>query len=151
MTQRYHNPFSTTRLEYPTSQKTHYDNYAARSSGRSVDYSPFPRMIDLWWAGLSLAVRNELEPVDLSKVRTTRFVEGSIFDSDPWRIHFLRLIAMQRHGSPEILTSPSEVASLANGLAAAGVPCIVEMLTDGDQPPVWNFTRAMENLLAEED
>lgn len=91
-----------------------------------------------------------MEPVDLSKSQTTRFVEGSILDSDPWRIHFLRLIAMQRRG-PEILTNPPEIASLANGLAAAGVPCIVEMLTDGDQLPVWNFTRAMENLLSEED
>lgn len=150
MTQRYHNPFSATRLEYPTGQKPHYDKYVARSSGRSVDNSPFPRMIDLWWTGLSLAVRNELEPIDLSKAQTARFEFGSILDGDPWRIHFLRLIAMQRRG-PEILTNPPEIVSLANGLAAAGVPGIVEMLTDGDQLPAWNFMRAMENLLSEKD
>ncbi len=149
MNQRYHNPFSASRLEYPTEQREYYQRYVARSSSSSVDNSPFPRMIDLWWAGLSLAVRNGLKPIDLSNANTTRFIEGSILDSDPWRIQFLMLIALHVKGQPEILINSPEIISMANGLAAAGVPCIVDMLTDGDEPPIWNISNAMEKLIAE--
>ena len=149
MNQRYHNPFSASRLEYPTEQIEYYQRYVRRSSSGPVDESPFPRMIDLWWAGLSLAVRNGLDPTDLSKAKTTRFVEGSILDSDPWRIQFLRLIALHFKSEPEILSNPSEIISMANGLAAAGVPGIVEMLTDGDEPPIWNISNAAEQLISE--
>jgi hypothetical protein len=106
-------------------------------------------MIDFWWAGLSLAVRNGLKPIDLSDAKTTRFVEGSILDSDPWRIQFLRLIALHVKGQPEVLSNPSEIISMANGLAAAGVPGIVDMLTDGDEPPIWNISNAVEQLISE--
>ncbi len=149
MNQRYHNPFSASRLEYPTEQREHYQHYVERSSSLPLDDSPFPRMIDFWWAGLSLAVRNGLKPIDLSDAKTTRFVEGSILDSDPWRIQFLRLIALHVNGQPEVLSNPSEIISMANGLAAAGVPCIVEMLTDGDEPPIWNISNAVERLISE--
>ena len=148
MNQRYHNPFSASRLEYPTEQMEHYQRYVRRSSSGPVDESPFPRMIDFWWAGLSLAVKDGLEPVELSNSKTTRFIEGSIFDSDPWRIQFLRLIALQVKGEPEILSHPSDIISMANGLAAAGVPGIVEMLTDGDEPPIWNMSSAVEQLIS---
>lgn len=149
MNQRYHNPFSANRLEYPTEQREHYLRFADRRNSRlPVDESPFPRMIDFWWAGLSLSIRKGLEPVDLSNVKTTRFIEGSIFDSDPWRIQFLRLIALHVRDQPDILINPSEIISMANGLAAAGVPGIVEMLTDGDEPPVWNISNAVERLIS---
>ena len=39
---------------------------------------------------------------------------------------------------------------IANRLAAAGVPRIVEMLKDGDQEPIWNLSDALERLLTEE-
>ncbi len=90
-----------------------------------------------------------MKPIDLSNAKTTRFIEGSIFDRDPWRIQFLMLIALHVKGQPEILINPPEIISMANGLAAAGVPGIVDMLTDGDEPPIWNISNAMEKLNAE--
>lgn len=151
MTQKSHNPFSTARLEYPTEQKPHYDRYARTGVGSSaqVDKTPFPRMIDLWWAGLSVSVRKGLEPVDIGKGKTTFFIPGSIFDSDPWRIQVLQLVALRLKGDPEILLNPPEIITLANGLAAAGIPDIVEMLTSGDEEPIWNLSNATEKLLSE--
>ena len=37
--------------------------------------------------------------------------------------------------------------AIANGLAAAGVPHVVEMLQSGEQPPIWNLTDALESML----
>lgn len=149
MVQRYYNPFSAARLEYPDTQKEYYQRYARTSGSSLADESPFPRMVDLWWAGLSLAVRNEMSPVEINRAASTGFIEGVIFDRDPWRIQFLRLIALHIKGNPDILTSPTEIIAMANGLAAAGVPGIVDMLTDGDEPPIWNLSNAVERLLAE--
>ena len=70
-------------------------------------------------------------------------------DSDPWRIQYLRLIALQFKVDPQALTNHAEIIALANGLSAAGVPCVVKMLTDGAESPIWNLSNAVERLLAE--
>ena len=36
---------------------------------------------------------------------------------------------------------------IANSLAAAGVPHIVKMLSEGPQRPIWNLSDAFEKLL----
>ena len=149
MMQRYHNPFSNARLIYPIDHGDYYNRFAKNQSSLRVDESPFPRMIDFWWAGLLLAARNGLSPVDLNEHRTRYFATGAILDSDPWRIQYLRLIALQFKGEPEALTNHAAIIALANGLAAAGVPCVVEMLTGGDELPIWNLSNAVERLLAE--
>ena len=76
MTQRYFNPFSGINLVYPVEQREHYETYC-RTSGGSIDLSPFPRMVDLWFAGLSLAAHNKLNPVELSGQTTSNFTPGS--------------------------------------------------------------------------
>ena len=149
MTQRYHNPFSNARLVYPIDQGDYYNRFAKNQSSLRVDESPFPRMIDFWWAGLLIAARNELKPIDLNEHRTRYFATGAILDSDPWRIQYLRLIALHFKGEPDTLTNHAAIIALANGLAAAGVPCVVGMLTGGDEPPIWNLSNGVERLLAE--
>ena len=36
---------------------------------------------------------------------------------------------------------------IANSLAAAGVPYIVEMLNEGNQDPIWNLSDALDKIL----
>ena len=53
---------------------------------------PFRRMVDLWFAGLSLAARKQIKPMDLTKEKTHRFITGEIFDGeDSWRIQVITL------------------------------------------------------------
>ncbi len=40
--------------------------------------------------------------------------------------------------------------TLANGLAVAGLPKVIEMLKDGDDEPIWNLSDAVDLLLREE-
>lgn len=40
--------------------------------------------------------------------------------------------------------------TIANGLAAAGVPLIVEMLENGDQEPIWNLSDTLADILGGE-
>ena len=147
MTQKYHNPFVGIDLIAPVEQRDCYDRYSQTGGRAVIDQSPFPRMVDFWFAGLSLAAGKHLAPVDLSRQKTFKFHEGSIFDRDSWRVQAIMLIAIAVEDNVEIAAEPRRMVAIANGLAAAGVPSIVEMLQDGGQDPIWNLSEAIEKIL----
>jgi len=147
MTQRYHNPFAGIDLYHPTEQKEDYARYS-QSGGRAIiDQSPFPRMVDFWFLGLAIAAREGLKPVDLSKRDTVKFIDGSIFDRDSWRVQAVMLIGIAAVDSVDIAAEPRQIINIANGLAATGIPKVVEMLKDGDQEPIWNLSEELDVFL----
>ena len=147
MVQKFHNPFAGLDLIAPIDQRDVYDRYC-QSGGRAIiDHSPFPRMVDLWFTGLSLAARRGLSPVDLSKQNTFKFNEGSVFDRDSWRVQIVMLLAISVEDNVEIAGEPRRMLTIANGLAGGGVPIVVEMLRDGDQDPIWNLSEALDRTL----
>ena len=148
MAQQYHNPFAGIDLIAPIEQRDVYDRYCRRGGRSSVDRSPFERMVDFWFAGLSLAGLEELKPVDLGKQKTFKFIEGSIFDSDAGRVQAVMLVAIAVDGNVEIVGEPRRIMAIANGLAAAGVPRIVEMLQyDRNLDPIWNLSDSLDEIL----
>ena len=147
MNQRITNPFTSTRLLYPAAQRPDYERFCQTENPSSLDNSPFPRRVDMWFAALSLATRNGLSPINLSTHQTVPFTEGKIFDGDPWRVRALMLVALAIDKSIEVVDDPARMMSIANGLAAAGAPVIVEMLSGGDDRPIWNLSEGLEKLL----
>jgi hypothetical protein len=147
--QQYHNPFASIDLIAPIKQRNFYDLYCQTGGRASVDQSPFPRMVDFWFAGLSLAARKQLKLVNLAKPETFKFIDGSIFDSDSWRVQVVMLVAIAVDGNMEIVSEPRRMMTIANGLAAAGVPHIVEMLREGNQDPIWNLSDSLDEILRE--
>ena len=147
MTQRYHNPFAGMDLLAPVEQRDVYNRYCQTRGRDRINRSPFPRMVDFWFAGLSLAARNQLALVDLAKQETFKFIEGSIFDRDSWRVQVVMLVSIAVEDNVEIVGEPRRMMALANGLAAAGIPHVVEMLRDGDQEPIWNLSDALDKIL----
>ena len=90
------------------------------------------------------------EMVDLRKYKsneTYKLIDGSIFTSDPWRIQALMLISIGMEGKVEIVGEPRKMMSLANGLAIAGLPHVVEIIKDGDDEPIWNLSDNIETLI----
>ena len=147
MTQRYFNHFAGLNLVYPAEQKEHYERFCQTGTRSSIDRSPFPRMVDLWFVGLSIAAGRKLKPVDLSRQETSNFITGAIFDRDDWRVQAVMLAAIAVDDSVEVVGYPNRMMAIANGLAAAGVPIIVGMLQEGDQEAIWNLSEALaENL-----
>ena len=57
------------------------------------------------------------------------------------------LAAIEVEGTIEVVGDANRMIAIANGLAAAGVPHIVEMLEDGDQEPIWNLSDALAEAL----
>ena len=149
MNQRIGNPFTSTGLLYPADQRPDYERFSQTENPSPLGSSPFPRRVDMWFAALSIAARKELSPVDLSGLKTVQFTEGRIFDGDPWRIRALMLVALSVDKSIEVVDDPPRMMSIANGLAAAGAPLIVKMLSEGEDRPIWNLSEALSEALEE--
>lgn len=147
MAERYFNPFQSIDISVPEAFHENFDRYSQRGAGAVIDQSPFPRMVDLWFLSVCVAARMGLEPEDLAKVRTRKIIEGSIFSSDPWRVHALMLIAISKLGDVQVVSEPRKMLALANGLAAAGLPEVIEMLKEGDAEPIWNLSDGIDALL----
>ena len=92
MAEQYHNPFASMDLIAPIEHRDFYNWYCQTGGNTSIDQSPFPRMVDFWFAGLSLSAHRQPKPVDLSGQKTFKFNEGSIFDRDSWRVQAVMLI-----------------------------------------------------------
>ena len=107
-------------------------------------------MVDFWFAGLSLAAHRQLKPINLVRQETFKFIEGSIFDRDSWRIQAVMLIAIAVEDDVKIVGEPRRMMTIANGLAAAGIPHIVEMIRDGNQDPIWNLSDALNEILRQD-
>ena len=145
MADRYFNPFQAIDINVPVEFHEAFTRYCQRSADAIIDQSPFPRMVDLWFLSVCVAARLGLEPADTGKI-----IDGSIFGSDPWRVHTLMLIAIGKTGDVQIVSEPRKMMALASGLAVAGLPQVIEMLKDGDAEPIWNLSDAVDNLLRKE-
>ena len=147
MADRYFNPFQAIDINVPVEFHEAFTRYCQRSANPVIDQSPFPRMVDFWFLSVCVASRLELEPADITKYDTKKIIDGSIFGSDPWRVHTLMLVAISRSGDVQIVSEPRKMMALTNGLAVAGLPKVIEMLKDGDAQPIWNLSDAVDMLL----
>ena len=149
MADRYFNPFQAIDINVPVEFHEAFTRYCQRSADAIIDQSPFPRMVDLWFLSVCVAARLGLEPSDISKYETRKIIDGSIFGSDPWRVHTLMLIAIGKTGDIQIVSDPRKMMTLASGLAVSGLPKVIEMLKDGAAEPIWNLSDAIDGLLRE--
>ncbi|MCY4675000.1 MAG: hypothetical protein OXD43_14785 [Bacteroidetes bacterium] len=151
MVSRYFNPFQAIDIRVPVQFHEAFKRYCQRDADVVIDESPFPRMIDFWFLSVCVACRLGLEPANITKNKTVKIIDGSIFASDPWRIHTLMLIAISsKNGDVKIVSEPHKMLSIANGLAIAGIPKVIAMLKDGDAEPIWNLSDAVDGLLRKE-
>lgn len=148
MVDRYFNPFQALEIRVPVQFHEAFKRFCQRDADAVIDESPFPRMIDFWFLSLCVACQLELKPANITMHKTVKIIDGSIFASDPWRIHTLMLIAISsKNGDVSIVSEPRKMLSIASGLAIAGIPKVIEMLKDGDDVPIWNLSDAVDNLL----
>lgn len=147
MADRYFNPFQAIDINVPVEFHKAFIRYCQGNAGTIIDQSPFPRMVDLWFLSVCVAVRLDLEPTDISKYNTKKIIDGSIFSSDPWRVHTLMLIAIGKTGDVQIVSEPRKIISLASGLVVSGLPKVIEMLKNGNSDPIWNLSDAISDLL----
>ena len=148
MADSYFNPFQAIDINVPVE----FHEALQRYCGKTTDESPFPRMIDFWFTAVCVAARLNLKPADVEKyktkkIETIKIIDGTIFSSDPWRVHALMLLAIEKSGDLGIVSEPRRMMDIASGLAIAGLPRVVEMLKDGNSGPIWNLSDALDSIL----
>ena len=104
---------------------------------KDPDESPFNRYVDIWWAALCLGAQQN-KRTNAEEWHT--FVRaGEVLPSNPWRIFQLQLLGLGITGSTEILRKPRELITLANELAATGLPLLIGEMED-TRIPIWSIT-----------
>lgn len=147
MADRHFNPFQAIDLNVPVELHEHFSRYCQTGGSGVIDQSPFPRMVDLWFLAVCVAARLGMEPADIAGRDTRKIIDGSIFSSDPGRVQTLMLIAISKTGDVKVVSDPRRMMTIANGLAVAGIPKVVEMLKDGAGEPIWNLSDALTVVL----
>jgi hypothetical protein len=96
---------------------------------RSIEEAPFRRMYDFWFASVLWAEHSDSEPVSAAKTEKFISVGPTPSDAKPdtWMLELLLLIAVRRL-KPDVntLPEPTDVFKLANELAAAGAPRLID-------------------------
>lgn len=61
------------------------------------------------------------------------------------------MIAIAETNDVSIVSEPTKIMNLANGLAAAGLPRVVDMLNEGSADAIWNLSDSTSSLLQQND
>ena len=133
------NLFAGQNIMLPNEMKEHFhrlcqtrvDGYTNR-----LEDSPFPRMVDLWFAGFCLAAKKNLAPAQISPKLSYNAIEGNVFGSDNYRSDMMVLFCVSKTGSIEIITEPAKMLRLVNEYAVTGLKEIISVSQNsrGDDP-----------------
>lgn len=127
------NVFDRTAVMLPEEyQKYFYAYCQTRTEGsrNNPEDSPFPRMVDMWFFAVCLAVKEDLKPETKPKGKLYKAMEGVVLSSDPWRSDALILLAIARTGKVEVTQDPNEMLRIANAYALAGLKRLITILEE---------------------
>lgn len=125
------NAFASTDINLPEKYQEYFHAYCltrTEGSKNNPEDSPFPRMVDMWFLALCVAVKEGLKPDFDAKGKTYKAIEGVVFGSDPWRSNALMLLAIAHTDDVEITGKPHEMMRIANAYALAGLPRLISIL-----------------------
>ena len=126
------NAFAGVDVFLPTEFQDRFHEYCLTRTGGSKpnpENSPFPRMVDMWFLAVGIAVKEGLKPkLETKGGNTYKAIEGNVFGSDRWRSNALMLLALAYEGEIGIAKKPNEMMRIANGYALAGLPRLIDIL-----------------------
>ena len=132
------NHFAGIDIMVPEQYREHYQTYCQTGAlGVSqIEENPFPRMIDMWFLSIGIAVHKGLKPEFDVRGPTYKAMEGVVLGSDSWRSDALVLLAIAYEEDIGIAEKPAEMMRIANAYANAGLPDLISLLQnrDGDAP-----------------
>jgi len=139
------NIFAQYQIDMPKAYQEKIKNYVSTGSqNQSRENAPFERQIDFWYMALCLAFHKGLTPV---KERDTyNAITAEILSRNPYRITLLQMIALAVSGEPSILLEPKKMLDICSGLANAGIPVLINILSDTESTPLWNIYYELEDL-----
>ena len=127
------NEFSGVDIQLPEEYREYFHAYCltrTEGSRNNPEDSPFPRMVDMWFLAMCIALNEGLSPNFDTKGKTYKAIEGTVFGSDAWRSNALMLVALAHADDVTVATNPREMMRIANAYAVAGLPRLISILKD---------------------
>ena len=127
------NAFGGVDIHLPENFRKHFHAYCltrTEGSRNNPEDSPFPRMVDMWFLAMCIAVKEGLSPEFDTQGKTYKAIEGVVFGSDTWRSNALMLVAIAHTGDVAVATKPHEMMRIANAYALAGLPRLISILNE---------------------
>ena len=127
------NEFGGVDIRLPENFREHFHAYCltrTEGSRNNPENSPFPRMVDMWFLAMCIAVKEGLSPEFDTQGKTYKAIEGVVFGSDAWRSNALMLVAIAYTGDVSVATKPHEMMRIANAYALAGLPRLIGILDE---------------------
>lgn len=123
-------------LVLPRKDEEAINRYVAMHSGdrESVELRPFRRQVDFWAFSVATALALKLEPREGPAGRWGKnfiYTSQGIMDSDLCALLAVIAVAKLGHDHPEV-GEPKQIVALANGLAGAGCPEVLNRLSKTD-------------------
>lgn len=150
MTDHINTSFASVEINAPVEFREYFQRYSQSTGASSLadlDRKPFPRMVDFWFLAICVAVKLKLKPVDLEGRDTYKAIEGSAVISPEWRGDALRLIAISESGETDIVQDPRRMMRIANSLAFAGMPHLIEILEQSPDDEMFGLSDELVAML----
>lgn len=127
------NAFASSDIHLPDKFQEYFHAYCltrTEGSRNNPEDSPFPRMVDMWFIAVCIAVKEGLSPDFETGGKTYKAIEGNVFGSDSWRSNALMLLAISHTGDVEVTDRPNEMMKVANAYALAGLPRLISIMEE---------------------
>ena len=123
------------RLVLPREDKEKFEKYIGQQSVArgNAEYVPFPRQVDFWVFSICTALAMDLDPRTdpISKWGAGFiYVYQGILSEDVAALLAVVAAAKKGHEHPDV-DNPAKIIELANRLAGAGCPMVLEKLAEG--------------------
>ena len=133
------NEFAGIDIQLPEEYREYFHAYCltrTEGSRNNPEDSPFPRMVDMWFLAMCIAVKEGRTPVFDRRGKTYKAIEGVVFASDTWRSDALMLVAIAHTNDVAVTSDPNEMLRIANAYALAGLPRLIAIFDErgGDVP-----------------
>ena len=127
------NEFAGVDVQLPEEYRDYFHAYCltrTEGSRNNPEDSPFPRMVDMWFLAMCIAVKEDIAPIFYGRRKTYKAIEGVVFGSDAWRSNALMLVAIAHTNDVSVTTDAHEMMRIANAYALAGLPRLITILND---------------------
>lgn len=140
------NPFATFNITTPRKFTDEIKRLCQTSGGKvSPKYAPFKRQVDFWFLAFCYAVNRGVEPV--KEEDGVNMTTGTILSQEAYRISYIQLAYLGLYQDIELLAEHKVVFDWAVGMANAGIPYLLQILSDADDTPLNNMLDELEGIL----
>ena len=140
------NPFATFNLDIPNKYRDQAINYS-RTGGNTntAEYAPFRRQVDFWYTAFLIGVAKNLKPEP--EKDTYNATPGTIFSGDSFRTNHMLLFYLGVTQDLEKLSDTRRAFDYCLGVANAGMPYLIQILSDKEERPIWSIFDELEILV----